>query len=279
MNASLRLSDAFLNELVAELDGEDVLAIALMGSYARGDATAYSDVDVVRFAAKPPEGDEEGYTLQYRGGRLVSISTTTLEAKERELSHPVSAVMAVPGLRQARVLLDKDGALAALREQAIAFTWEPLQPAADRFASYTLMGNAEEVHKVLSGLVRRDESAAMYGTVGMCNMLTQIVVVQRGLLIQTENSWFQQVYDEVGQGSDWTRYHRLANGFEAGPPHLPPFEARAVAGLCLYEETTTLLRDVLRPAHAQVVDTAIANIRRFGRLVDWWGGEGIDAFA
>jgi hypothetical protein len=167
------------------------------------------------------------------------------------------------------VLLDKDGALAALREKAIAFTWEPLQPTADGFASYTLMGNAEEVHKVLSALVRRDESAAMYGTVGMCNMLTQIVIVQRGLLIQTENSWFQQVYDEVGRDSDWTRYHRLANGFEAGPPHLLPFEARAIAGLRLYEETAKLLRHVLRPAHAQVVDTAIANIYRLGRLVDW----------
>jgi hypothetical protein len=269
MNASPRLSDAFLNELIAELDDEDILAIALMGSYARGDATAYSDVDVVRFAAHPPESDEEGYTLQYRGGRLVSISTTTVAAKERELSHPVSAVMAVPGLRQARVLFDKDGALAALRGKAISFTWEPLQPAADRLASYDLMGNAEEVHKVLSALVRRDESAAMYGTVGMCNMLTQVVIVQRGLLIQTENSWYQQVYDEVGWDSDWTRYHRLANGFETGPPHLPPFEARAIAGLRLYEETADLLRHVLRPAHAQVVDTAIANIHRFGGLVDW----------
>ena len=75
MNASLRLSDAFLNELVAELDGDDVVAIALMGSYARGDATAYSDVDVVRFAANAPESDEKGYALQYRGGCLVSISS------------------------------------------------------------------------------------------------------------------------------------------------------------------------------------------------------------
>jgi hypothetical protein len=251
------------------LDGEDIVAIALMGSYARGDATEYSDVDVVRFAASPPESDEEEYTLQYRGGRLVSISTTTVAAKERELSHPVSAVMAVPGLRQARVLLDKDGALAALREKAMSFTWEPLQPAADRLASYDLMGNAEEVHKVLSALVRRDESAAMYGTMGMCNALTRIVIVQRGLLIRTENSWFQLVYDAVGRDSEWTRYHRLANGFEAGPPHLPPFEVRAIAGLHLYEETAGLLRHVLRPAHAQVVDTAIANIHRLGRLVDW----------
>ena len=267
MNISLPLSDAFLNELIAELDGEDIAAIALMGSYARGDATEYSDVDVVRFAANPPESDEEAYTLQYRNGHLVSISTTTVAAKEGELSSPVSAVMAVPGLRQARVLLDKDGSLATLRQKAIAFTWEPLQPAADDFASYTLMGNAEEVHKVLGALVRRDESAAMYGTVGMCNMLTQVVIVQRGLLIQTENSWFQQVYDAVGRGSDWTRYHRLANGFEAGPPHLPPFEARAIAGLHLYEETAGLLRHILRPAHAQVVDTAIANIHKLGRLV------------
>lgn len=269
MNAQITLSDVFLSELVADLDSEGVVAIALMGSYARDKATEYSDVDIVRFAANPPESDEEEYTLQYREGHLVSVSTTTAAAKERELSNPVSAVMAVPGLRQARILLDKDGSLAALQQKAIAFTWEPLQLAADGFASYTLMGNAEEVHKVLSALVRRDESAAMYGTVGMCNMLTQTVIVQRGLLIQTENSWFQQVYDAVGRDSDWTRYHRLATGFDAGPAHLPLFEARAIASLHLYEETSRLLRHVLRPAHAQVVDTAIANIRKLGRLVDW----------
>jgi hypothetical protein len=217
---------------------------------------------VVRFAASPPERDEEEYTLEYRAGRLVSISTTTIAAKERELSNPVSAVMAVAGLRQARVLLDKDGSLAALRDKAMAFTWEALQAAADRFASYTLMGNAEEVHKVLSALVRGDESAAMYGTVGMCNMLTQVVIVQRGLLIRTENSWFQQVYEAVGWDSDWTRYHRLAYGFEGGPARGPAFEARAMASVHLYEETAKLLRPILRPEHARVIDGAIGNIRR-----------------
>jgi len=264
VSLSTILPGTFLNELVTELDNKDTVAIALMGSYARGCATEYSDIDVVRFAANPPQSDEAEYTLQYRAGRLVSVSTTTIAAKERELSNPVSAVMAVAGLQQARVLLDKGGALAALQQKAITFTWEPLQPAADRFASYTLMGNAEEVHKVLSALVRRDESAAMYGTVGMCNMLTQVVIVQRGLLIQTENSWFQQVYDAAGRDSDWTRHHRLAMGFEAGPTHLPPFEARAIASLHLYEETARLLCYILQPTHAQVVDTAIANIHKLG---------------
>jgi predicted nucleotidyltransferase len=39
------LTDDFLHELVQELDHEDIVGIMLGGSYARGTATRYSDVD------------------------------------------------------------------------------------------------------------------------------------------------------------------------------------------------------------------------------------------
>ena len=39
-------------ELARRFDAPGVLAIALLGSYARGDAGPYSDVDLVRFTAE-----------------------------------------------------------------------------------------------------------------------------------------------------------------------------------------------------------------------------------
>ena len=42
------LSNTFLGSLAAELDDTNTVAVALMGSHARGDATSYSDVDLVR---------------------------------------------------------------------------------------------------------------------------------------------------------------------------------------------------------------------------------------
>jgi predicted nucleotidyltransferase len=74
---SSSLSDAFLSALVAELDNDTVTAIVLVGSYARRDATPYSDVDVIRFVREEPErAQQKLYT--YRDGRLVGIVTRTL---------------------------------------------------------------------------------------------------------------------------------------------------------------------------------------------------------
>ena len=146
---------------------------------------------------------------------LVSLSTTTVDAKRAELSRPETAIWAVPGLRQARILLDRDGALAALLREAQAFRWEPLQPAADAYASYNVMGLAEEVHKVLGALEGADESAALNATWGLVAGLARAVIVQRGVLIRTENAYFLQAQEAAGLESAWSRAFRVAAGFEA----------------------------------------------------------------
>ena len=49
------LSDGLVSELVTELDNDSVTAIILRGSYARGDAVPYSDVDLTRLVKDQPE--------------------------------------------------------------------------------------------------------------------------------------------------------------------------------------------------------------------------------
>src|SRR5207249_4201988 len=63
------LPDEFLNALVAELDDEDVVGIILGGSYVRGEATPYSDVDIARFVADASKLRPKRFL--YRDGRLV----------------------------------------------------------------------------------------------------------------------------------------------------------------------------------------------------------------
>ena len=51
------LSEEFLNTLVAELDNDEIVGIILGGSYARNEATPFSDVDLACFvpdSMKPP---------------------------------------------------------------------------------------------------------------------------------------------------------------------------------------------------------------------------------
>ena len=262
----IELPEAFLRSLVAEYTASGIVALALAGSYARGEATRWSDVDIIRYATALPAASEERYTLAVREGRLVSLTTTTIAAKAAEMAQPEEAIFVVPGLRQARILHDPTGALAALHQRARDFTWEPLREAANAWISEMVMGQAEEAHKLLGALSRHDESAAIYATRGAVKGLTQAVAVGRGILIESENSYYRQVQDAAGADSAWTRYHRIAAGFAAPNPQSPPAEAIAIAALHLYRETADLLRSLLLPRHLPVIEATLAHIAASGLI-------------
>lgn len=255
MSHSSPITDAFLACLLAEFTTAETTGVLLIGSHARGDATEFSDVDLVRYVPALPDGDEDRYALAWREGWLVSLSCATVADKRGELARPETAIWAVPGLRQARILLDRDGALAALLDEARAFRWEPLQGAADAYASYELMGLAEEAHKALAGLAGGDETLALYGTWGLVFGLARAVAVQRGVLIRTENVYFRQVQEAVGVTSTWAAAFRQAAGFEAAPAL-----ARAAAGLRLYQATAALFAPIVQPAHRPVIEATLARI-------------------
>jgi predicted nucleotidyltransferase len=251
------LSEAFLTGLIAEFATADIVAVALAGSYARGAATRWSDVDIIRYATTLPATSEERYTLAMRAGQLVSLSTTTIAAKQAEMTQPATAIFVVPGLRQARILHDPTGALAALHQQAHDFTWEPLRAAANAHASETVMGDAEEIHKLLGALGRRDESAALYATHVLVLGLTRAVAVGLGVLIESENSYYRQAQEAAGVDSVWTRYHRIAAGFVVDTSHKLPADAIGCAALDLYCETARLLRPSLLPHHLPVIQNTL----------------------
>jgi hypothetical protein len=258
------LPDEFLSALTAEFTDDQTVGMLLAGSHARGEATAYSDVDLVRFARVQPETEAGRYLLAYRAEWLVSVSTTTLTTKESELARPETAIWAVPGLRQARILLDREGQIAALLQKAHAFQWAPLQPAADAYASYELMGLAEEVHKVLGALAYGNEPTAAYGIWGLVLGLPRAVAVQRGLLIPTENAYLRLVPAAIGDDSAWARAFAVAAGLVAAPAAASPVIVRAMAALRLYRETASLLESVVQPDHAPIIAGALARIRMSG---------------
>jgi len=264
---TIELPETFLRGLVAEYATREVVALALAGSYARGEAARWSDVDIIRYATAPPTTSEGRYTLAIREGRLVSLTTTTIAAKQAEMTQPEEAIFVVPGLRQARILHDPAGALAALHQAACDFTWEPLREAANAWVSEMVMGQAEEAHKLLGALSRHDESATIYATRGAVMGLTRAIAVGRGTLIESENSYSRQTQQAAGEDSAWTLYHRVAAGFAA--PDLPdpqrtPAEAIGIAALHLYRETARLLWPLFLPRHLPVIEATLAAIAASG---------------
>jgi predicted nucleotidyltransferase len=247
------LPDALLNTLVTELDNDYIVGITLGGSYVRGEATPYSDVDLACWVKDAVNLSPRRFV--YRDNRLISIGTKTVTAVREDLSKPERAILFVAGQR--RVLLDKDGSVTRLVQEVASFTWEPLQPAANQFASLRMMLLAEWVHKILSGLFKRDELALSFVISEFFFSLTEAVAVQRGILIKSGSTYYRQVQDAIGQDSAWTRYHRQVAGVDPIPAEVTPVITRSIASLHLYRETVALLRPTLQPDHLAIAEQAI----------------------
>ncbi len=250
------LSDGLLSELVTELDNDAVTAIILRGSYARGDAVPYSDVDLTRLVKKQPEPTQRKQ-FTYRHGFLISISTRTIDQYREDFTLPERAIFVVPSVREARILLDKEGAFCVLQHEAKAWTWEPLQAEANYYASNVLMTHTEYVHKILRALFLEDAFALTEITLELLLALTDAVVVQRGMLIISGNTYFRQVQDMVGVEFKWTHYHSIVAGIETSPVQGVLAEERGVAVLRLYQETVKLLRPILYPLHREVIEQSV----------------------
>lgn len=74
--------------LVTEFVGDTIDAAALSGSYARGTADAYNDVDPVLYSHAPLAPSVRRERLAYHRERLVSIDVQTFEDRRANLRSP-----------------------------------------------------------------------------------------------------------------------------------------------------------------------------------------------
>jgi hypothetical protein len=255
------LSDSFIQSVLEKIDSPDVVGVGIEGSYARGQETKYSDVDFDIFANRLPEHAYDRYTLRYWDGKLVSLKYTLLDEERAALTNPRRAIWAVPGLRGMQIVLDKEGSMAALQQAAQEFDWSPLQAAADEFAAEEIMGNAEEVHKILSGLARGHESTVLYASWGLVKNMLEAVAVQRGLLIISENRYFDLIQDSVGRESEWTRAFRTAWGLD---PRGSQYQQRGAAALVLYRLSAGMFDGLIRAKHREVITKTLQWVREAG---------------
>jgi hypothetical protein len=254
------LSDPFIHSALEQIDSPDVIGVGIVGSYARGQESKYSDVDFDIFVSRLPENPYDRYTLRYWDEKLISLKYTLLEEERAALTDPRRAIWAVPGLRGMRILRDKDGSMAALQKAAREFVWLPLQAAADDYAAEQIMGNAEEVHKILQGLARGHESTVLYASWGLVKNMLEAVAVQRGLLIISENRYFDLIQDSVGRDSKWTRAFRTAWGLDVNSQ----YQARGAAALSLYRLSAEMFDELIPVKHHEVVNKTLQLIKEAG---------------
>lgn len=249
--------EALIQQIARELDTGEAAGLILTGSHVRGDATPYSDVDFDLYFHSLPVPNHAH--LSYRDGYLISVIGATVEETRAALQTPSEAIFAVPGLRSARILFERDGLLSDLQQRAREFDWEPLQAAADREAERRLVKLAEAVHKVLGCLFTGDVSGTVYNTNWLNRGLTDAVAIQRGVMVPTMNAYYRCVQESVGVDTSWARLHRQALGMEGNAVA----SDRALAALRLYAATAVLLRSALSPAASATVTEAVQILERF----------------
>ena len=259
--SSTFLPDEFLAKIVAELDEDKVTAIILHGSYVRGEAVPpYSDIDLVRITQENLlSGSYEEKQFLYREGYLLSVSSRPLSVYRQRFIQPERAIFAIPGVREACILLDKQGEFHKFQQEAWQWTWEPLQTAADAYASQLLVEQTEIALKLLRALALHDSLALSEMITELFVAVTDAVAVQRGVLVRSGNTYFHQVQEAVGQQSDWVRYHTCIAG--AGT-HALSLREQGQQMLHLYQETAQLLRKAINPGHWDVIKQTLSTLKQ-----------------
>ena len=257
-----------LEEMTPQLLREDVLGIAVVGSYARGDATTYSDVDVITLLAPHSQLPEEPRIDLYHGiYRVVQYRT---EAQMRKsLTDPARAVYDVIGLQQMLILYDPRDILRTVQAEAESFSWnEDMVRKADRLLNREMLGWQEECYKAMSGLLHKQEGHMLLGLYGLTYGLVRLMLIAKGVLLASENAFFEELkfaYETEPQGVELVEMMRLAFGLDDGFPLLQ----RVETGLLLYLQFAEYLGDRLTPEvrlHCQRVQQKLADL--FGRNVE-----------
>lgn len=252
-----------LTSLVTSLTAPYTEAIVLGGSAAEGTATPYSDLDLAHIVDADYRGPEKHF--HYRGSLLVSVNARTLAWWRQAVTQPERAIFVVQPMRKAHILFDPHGAFARWQTSLAACSWEPLQPAADRFAGATLAAQAETVHKLLSGLVR---GKGLYEpTVTLTLEMTHAMAVHLGVLVESSASYMDQVRAAAGNASAWSAHHCVATCQPSHNKSSPDLRRQARAALGLYRETFRLIENKMLPdrraltqATVAIVDEAAAHI-------------------
>lgn len=247
-------------QLIQRFDAPGVHAIVLMGSYARGEAGPYSDIDVVRFT----NGMElaAAYGISPSNGHLVVVSNVTPGQVEYWFSEPEAATDTIMGVRSARALLDRDGYFAGIQTRARAFEWDQaMQERANHRASAMLVGWIEEVRKGLAGLQSNDIGRLLNARHGLSWGLSSVMKVQRGVLISGDNAFYNELAQAMGQQSEWVRLQRIVFGIESEGGKAPTLSEQVRAGLRLYILTAELLAPVLRTEDKPLITHTVQLVR------------------
>ncbi|MER7909810.1 nucleotidyltransferase domain-containing protein [Streptomyces sp. NPDC096068] len=196
-----------LKPLLQEWDPQPEAAV-LVGSHARGDATAWSDVDVVCVGTGP------GYVFRLTQLGPVSWSFATADEHRANMANLHSCGQVVPAWRDALILHDPHGQAQELVDHARRWTWDQLDPAPEVWAAQSLYGYAEEVMKLHRAIAREDWVNARVQASILAVHMAPVVAGGTRTFFPSENHLWHLLADRLGDAWRATQTAALAAASE-----------------------------------------------------------------
>jgi nucleotidyltransferase-like protein len=242
------LTIAISERVVAALVDRGAEAVVLVGSRARGDASAHSDVDLAAI------GDGPQYRLEIDEGLLVSVGWAPEDEQRRRLYDPSWLGTHVPGWRQAVVLHDPEGLAAEIKHEAVGWDWSQVRTQCDAWVAAWVVGLAEEAHRLATALQDGDTLNAAVQRSVITLRLPQAMALRRRILYGSESHLWDLVARELGPG--WRQAQSSALGL--GDDDLG---ASCRSALRLFELAAVEVRELFDDRQLAVVEHALRRSR------------------
>ena len=238
MDGPLRVA----SEVAAGLMHRGARGVALVGSYARGEAHSHSDLDVVAMGSGEPR-------LVVRAGLLVSESWLSASDAKRMWRDVAYVGQVVPAWRSAVPIVDPAGEVEALKQRAHDWTWETLGDAPERWVADEFPGYGEEVLRLVGHVLSERLLAAAVMRNVCANRMAFTLAVHHRLLYGTENRLWDAVAERMGP--QWLHRQRSAFGVDTS------FVDSCWAAADLFAMTAAVVGGVLNDEQQEVVAMAV----------------------
>jgi hypothetical protein len=123
-----------------------------------------------------------------------------------------------------------------------------------------MVGWCEEAHKGLEGLRRNNDIGRLLNAChGLSWGLSEILQIQRGILVTSDNNVFKEVELALGNNTEMIELRRITFGVTGSYT----LRQRVIAGLQFYVLLAEQMSDVWQADDIQIIEHTIKQIRNF----------------